>query len=90
MPNLDKNQKRNIIIVSSISALIAMMVFQTTNAQSSKSNEPKSMAWYTANIKVAEARNKECRSDSSNTELQATPDCVNALQALELSFGLKR
>lgn len=89
MPNLNKIQKRNAIIATAISALIAVMVFQTTNAQSSKS-EAKTMAWYTANIKVAEAKNKECRANPENTELQATPDCVNALQALELSFGVKR
>jgi hypothetical protein len=87
MKKLSKNQ---IIIAAGISAFTAIVAFQQVSVAGSKSNEPKSMAWYTANTKVAEAKNKECRSDSSNTELQATPDCVNALQALELSFGLKR
>jgi len=88
MLNLNKTQKHTAIIVAAVSALVAVMAIQTTNAQSTK--EPKTMAWYTANIKVAEAKNKECRANSENVELQATPDCVNALQALELSFGLKR
>ena len=88
MLNLNKTQKHTAIIVTAISALVAIMAIQTTNAQNSK--EPKSVAWYTANIKTAEAKNKECRANPENVELQATPDCVNALQALELSFGLKR
>ena len=85
MPTLNKIQKRNAIIGASISTLIAVMVFQTTNAQSSKS-DVKSVAWYVANIKVAQTKNNECRADSSNTELQATADCVNALSALQMSF----
>ncbi len=85
MPNLNKNQKRNIIIASSISALIAVMVFQTTNAESSKS-DAKSVAWYVANIKAAQTKNNECRGESGNPELQATPDCANALNALQMSF----
>jgi hypothetical protein len=88
MFNLNKTQKHTAIIITAISALVAIMALQTTSAQSSK--EPKSVAWYTANIKIAEAKNKECRANPENVELQATPDCVNALQALELSFGLKR
>lgn len=88
MLNLNKTQKHTAIIVSAISALVAVMAIQTTSAQSSK--EPKSVAWYTANIKTAEAKNKECRATPENAELQSTPDCINALQALELSFGLKR
>lgn len=89
MLNLNKTQKRNAIIAASISALVAVMVVQTTNAQSSKS-DVKSVAWYTANIKTAETKNKECRGNPENTELQSTPDCVNALQALELRFGVRR
>lgn len=85
MPTLNKNQKRNVIIAASISALVAVMVFQTTNAQNSAS-AAKSVAWYVANIKVAQTKNNECRADSSNTELQATTDCVNALSALQMSF----
>ncbi len=86
---MKKFQKRNIIIAFFMFALMSVMVLQKTNAESSKS-DAKSVAWYTANIKKAEAKNKECRADSNNIELQATPDCINALQALELSFGVKR
>ena len=85
MPTLNKTQKRNVIIASSITALIAVMVFQTTNAQSSKS-DTKSVAWYVANIKAAQTKNNECRAESSSTELQATAECVNALSALQMSF----
>lgn len=84
MPTLNKTQKRNIIIASSLFALVAAMVVQTTNAESLKS-EAKSLGWYTANIKVAQAKNTECRTEN-NAELQATEDCINALRALEISF----
>ncbi|MDD2864490.1 MAG: hypothetical protein PHC99_07165 [Methylococcales bacterium] len=88
MPNLNKTQKRTAIFIAAISALVAVMALQTTNAQSS--SESKTMAWYVANIKDAEAKNKECRADPSNVELQNTSECVNALQALELRFAVKR
>jgi hypothetical protein len=89
MPKLPKIQNHNVIVAASFFALIAVLAIQTTNAQSSKS-DVKSVAWYVANIKVAETKNKECRTDSNNVELQSTPECVNALQALELSFNVKR
>jgi hypothetical protein len=87
MLNLNKTQKHTAIFIAAISALVAVMAIQTTNAQGS---DAKTKAWYVANIKDAEAKNKECRADSSNVELQNTPECVNALQALELSFGVRR
>lgn len=88
MPNLNKTQKHTAIFIAAISALVAAMAIQTTNAQSSAENKTK--AWYVANIKDAEAKNKECRADSNNVELQNSPECVNALQALELRFGINR
>ncbi len=66
-----KIQNRNVIIAVSFFTLITGLAIQTTNAESSKS-EAKSVAWYVANIKVAEAKNKECRADENNVELQST------------------
>lgn len=88
MQNLNKTQKHTAIFIAAISALIAAMAIQTTNAQSS--SDAKTKAWYVANIKEAEMKNKECRADSNNVTLQNTPECVNALQALELSFSVNR
>lgn len=86
-----KFEKRHAIVVATaIFALLGVVALQQTNAASSKSNEVRSMAWYAANIKIAEAKNKECRADPNNSELQATSDCVNALQAVELRFGVNR
>ncbi|MDD5227528.1 MAG: hypothetical protein PHN45_02995 [Methylococcales bacterium] len=86
---MKKLSKNKIIITAAVSVLATIVVFQQTSVAGSKSDEPRSMAWYTANIKIAEAKNKECRSDSSGAELQATSDCVNALQALELRFNVR-
>jgi hypothetical protein len=83
MQNLNSTHKRNILIIASISALIALMVFKTTNAESSN-DDSKSVAWYVSNIKVAQAKNTECRADINN--LKTTPDCLNALSALQMSF----
>jgi hypothetical protein len=83
MKKLSKNQ---IIIAAAISALTAIVAFQQVSVAGSKSDEIKSVAWYTANIKAAQAKNNECRGESGTTELQATPDCVNALNALQISF----
>lgn len=50
------------------------------------SEETKSVAWYVANIQAARAKNKECFGNSEAKELQATPNCVNSLQALNMSY----
>ena len=83
---MKKLNKTQIIIAAGISALTAIIAFQQVSVADSKSNEPKTVGWYTANIKAAQAKNNECRGESGNTELQATPDCVNALNALQISF----
>lgn len=88
MPNLNKTQKHTAIFLAAISALVGVMAIQTTNAQSSKS-DVKSVAWYTANIREAQAKNKECRAEE-NSELQSSTECANALHALEISFGVTR
>jgi hypothetical protein len=81
MKKLSKNQ---IIIAAAISALTAIVAFQQVSVAGSKSDEVKSVGWYTANIKVAQAKNTECRADVNN--IQTTPDCTNALNALQISF----
>ncbi len=78
-------KKRNVIVAAFITALVGIMIFQKTNAES---KDEKSVAWYAANIKEAQLKNKECRADTNN--VQTTPDCLNALHALEISFGVKR
>jgi hypothetical protein len=83
---MKKLSKNKIIIAAAISALTAIVAFQQVSIAGSKSDEAKSVGWYTANIKAAQAKNNECRGESGNTELQATPDCVNALNALQISF----
>jgi len=70
-----------IMLVTAVLAL-TVTVFKTSNAE-----DGKSVAWYSANIKAAQAKNKQCHDDST---LQATPECVNALHALEISFGATR
>lgn len=82
MKKLSKNQ---IIIAAVISAFAAIIGFQQVSVAESAS-DTKSVAWYVSNIKAAQAKNNECRGESGNTELQATPDCVNALNALQISF----
>ncbi len=80
MKKLSKNQ---IIIAAGISALTAIIAFQQVSIAESTS-EAKSVAWYVSNIKVAQAKNTECRADVNN--IQTTPDCLNALSALQMSF----
>ncbi|MEI7839407.1 MAG: hypothetical protein WCJ11_02795 [Methylococcaceae bacterium] len=83
---MKKLSKNKIIIAAAISALTAIVAFQQVSIADSKSDEAKSVGWYTANIKAAQAKNNECRGESGNAELQATPDCVHALDALQISF----
>lgn len=69
------------MLVSIMLALTAM-AFKTSNAE-----DAKSVAWYTANIKEAKAKNQQCHDDPSVKSSQAQ-ECVNALHALEISFGV--
>jgi hypothetical protein len=62
--------------------VMTVITFKTSNAE-----DAKTIAWYAANIKEAQAKNKECHENSS---LQSSPECVNALHALEISFGVGR
>ncbi len=80
MKKLSKNQ---IIIAAGVSALAAIIGFQQVSIAESTS-EAKSVAWYVSNIKLAQAKNTECRADANN--VQTTPDCLNALSALQMSF----
>jgi hypothetical protein len=72
-----------ITIFAMVITLSGMMFIKNGLTQS---NEAKSVAWYAANIQVAQAKNNECRRDSNATQLQSTPDCINALHAIEISF----
>ena len=68
-----------IMLITAVLAL-AFMAFNTSNAE-----DAKSVAWYTANIKVAKVKNDECQADAS---LKSSQECLNALHALEISFGV--
>ena len=72
-----------ITIFAMVITLSGLMFMQNNLSQTS---EVKSVAWYAANIQAAQAKNNECRRDSNATQLQSTPDCINALHAIEISF----
>lgn len=73
-------KKGNLIMLVTAVLALAVMAFKTSNAE-----DGKTVAWYSANIKEAQAKNKECH---DNPNLQSTPECVNALHALEITFGV--
>lgn len=52
-------------------------------ASAAESEQEHSVAWYTANIRAAKAKNRECY---ENNQLQGSTNCRNALHALEISF----
>lgn len=81
--NLKKN---NLIIVVAV-ALLTVTAFKVTHAKSAEAasnNDEKSIAWYVANTKEAREQNKQCY---DNINLQSTPNCTNALHALQISFA---
>lgn len=82
-------KKIRLLIIGAITLLVA--VFSASALEKSKPaaepvDEVKSVAWYVANLPDARAKNKECYSDPSASDLQSTPNCVNSLQALKMSF----
>jgi hypothetical protein len=82
-------KKNNIIrIVALVLAVFTLTVaaLETKDKLVANTEDVKSVAWYAANIAAAQAKNKQCHDDAS---IASSQECVNALYALELSFGLK-
>ncbi len=76
--------KNNVLIAITAVLIFAFTAFKSTMAKEAVNGEQaKSLAWYVANIQEARKQNQICHDDPS---LQASPDCVNALHALEISF----
>jgi hypothetical protein len=65
---------------------LSVSALEQPKSDKGKDEEIKTVAWYVANIKEARAKNKECYGDPGAKELQSTPNCVNSLQALKMSF----
>ena len=74
--------KKNAIIAIAVTLVLVLTAFNVTIA--SESNEDsKSVAWYVTNIKAAKTQNQACY---DNPSLKYTPNCVNSLHALEITF----
>jgi hypothetical protein len=73
-------KKSSLIMLGTVVLALSVTIFKTSNAE-----ESKTVAWYSANIKVAQAKNQECY---NNPSIKSSPDCLNAQHALEISFGL--
>ncbi len=74
-------KKMNMLIAAAISVTTATAFALTVDDQQEQS--AKSVAWYTANVREARAKNKIC---FDNKALQSTTDCKNALHALEIIY----
>jgi hypothetical protein len=72
-----------ITVLALVVTLTGLMLMQSAMSQS---DEAKSVAWYVSNIKTAQIKNNECHRANNSLELQSTPDCINALHAIEISF----
>jgi hypothetical protein len=72
---------------SLIMLVTAVLVLTATMLKTSNAEDSKSVAWYVANIKEAQTKNQECH---DNPNLKSSPECANALRALEISFGVSR
>ena len=74
-------KKINLMLFTAALAL-GFTAFQVTIAAEAGTEE-KTLAWYVANIKEAKKQNQECH---NNPSIQSTPNCINSLHALEISF----
>ena len=75
-------KKVSLVVLITMGLVLSVMAFNTSNAE-----EAKTVAWYTANIREAKAKNQQCHDDP---KAQASQECTNALHALEISFGVNR
>lgn len=83
--------KNNLVMLVAALAILTVAAFKVTNAESTgadaaqtPSAEEKTVAWFVANAKEARDQNKECH---DNPSIQSTPNCVNSLHALQISFA---
>lgn len=76
--------KKSVITSMSILALaLAGLAMFNNSIAGETSKDAKSVAWFVANIQEARPQNRVCYNTPS---LKSTPNCVNALHALEISF----
>ena len=80
--------KKNIFLVFITAIVIAVTALKFANAESNEAKvnnkQEQSVAWYIANPKEAHDQNKECH---DNVSIQSTPNFVNSLHALQISFA---
>jgi len=81
-------KRTNVAVIAVASAILLITAFKVSNAESGKTEaskaEEKSVAWFVANTRDARTQNDECH---NNPGIQSTPNCVNALHALQISFA---
>ncbi|QPK64088.1 EexN family lipoprotein [Methylomonas sp. LL1] len=76
--------KKSVVTSMSILALALAGLAMFNSSIAGETNEDaKSVAWFVANIQEARQQNRVCY---NTPDLQSTPNCVNALHALEISF----
>lgn len=77
--------KKNVLVATAIAAMVLVFTaFKSSNAgEATVNDQAKSLAWFVANIQEARKQNQQCHDDPS---LQSSPECLNALHALEISF----
>lgn len=76
--------KKQIIVLTVSILVLSLAGLKAINAKETPSDsEAKSVAWYVANIKEARSKNQQCHDDPSQ---KTSPDCTNALHALEITF----
>ena len=76
--------KKSVVTSMSILALaLAGLAMFNSSIAGETREDAKSVAWYVANIQEARQQNQACY---NTRDLQNTPNCVNALHALEISF----
>jgi len=85
---MNKSQLMFAVALAATVFTLPVSAVETIHSEGAKNEEVKTVAWYVANIKEAKAKNKTCFASPDNKELQATPNCVNSLQALKMSFAL--
>lgn len=74
------------VAIASTVYAFSVSALETAKTPEAKAEDAKSVAWYVANPKEARAKNKECYGDPKAVDRQSTPDCVNSLKALTMSF----
>lgn len=72
------------LVIIAAGFTLSFAAFAVISGQPAMESAANSVAWYTANLKLAQQQNKICH---DNPDIRNSEQCINSLHALNISFN---